>query len=101
MTNQVSQQSAGLTLTGYPGDGAVLLAFDLDQSMQQNLAGFAVTYTDPDGQTFPVLNRLSFAQAITARPLRNSACGPRPAKRRCRSSTGCTSRPMSSRARLR
>src|SRR5215470_13643473 len=66
MTNQVSQQSAGLTLTGYPGDGAVLLAFDLDQSMQQDLAGFAVTYTDPDGQTFPVLNRLSFAQAITS-----------------------------------
>ena len=66
MTNQVSQQSAGLTLTGYPGDGAVLLAFDLDQSRQQELAGFAVTYTDPDGQTFPVLNRLSFAQAITS-----------------------------------
>ena len=66
MTNQVSQQSAGLTLTGYPGDGAVLLAFDLDQGMQQDLAGFAVSYTDPDGHTFPVLNRLSFAQAITS-----------------------------------
>src|SRR5262249_1200052 len=66
MTSQVSQQSTELTLTGYPGDGAGLLAFDLDQSMQEDLAGFAVTYTDPDGQTFPVLNRLSFAQAITS-----------------------------------
>jgi len=65
MTSQVSQ-FAGLTLTAYAGDGAVLLAFDLDQSMQQDLAGFAVEYTDPDGQTFPVLNRLSFAQAITS-----------------------------------
>src|SRR6516162_10324228 len=65
MTSQVSQ-FAGLTLTAYAGDGAVLLAFDLDQSMQQDLAGFAVTCTDPGGQTFPVLNRLGFTQAITS-----------------------------------
>src|SRR5690349_23091028 len=34
--------------------------------MQQDLAGFAVEYTDPDGHTFPVLNRLSFAQQLTS-----------------------------------
>jgi hypothetical protein len=61
-----STQSGGLTFVAYPGAGAVLLAFDLDQGMQQDLAGFAVEYTGPDGQTFPVLNRLSFAQAITS-----------------------------------
>jgi hypothetical protein len=49
VTGQVRQQSGGLTFTAYSGDGAVLLAFDLDQGMQQDLAGFAVEYTDPDG----------------------------------------------------
>jgi PLD-like domain len=66
VTGQVRQQSGGLTFTAYPGDGAVLLAFDLDQGMQQNLAGFAVEYTDPDGHTFPVLNRLGFSQPVTS-----------------------------------
>jgi hypothetical protein len=59
-------KSDGFTFCAYPGDGAILLAFDLDESRQTDLAGFAVEYTDPDGQTFPVLNRLNFAQAITS-----------------------------------
>src|SRR5215471_15736924 len=66
LTSQARQQSEGLTFAAYPGDGAVLLAFDLDPGMQQDLAGFAVEYTDPDGHTFPVLNRLSFAQQVTS-----------------------------------
>jgi hypothetical protein len=66
LTSQARQQAGGLTFAAYPGDGAVLLAFDLDQGMQQDLAGFAVEYTDPDGHTFPVLNRLSFAQQLTS-----------------------------------
>jgi len=66
LTGQARQQSGGLTFAAYPGDGAVLLAFDLDQGMQQDLAGFAVEYIDPDGQAFPVLNRLSFAQPVTS-----------------------------------
>jgi hypothetical protein len=66
LTSQARQQSGGFTFTAYPGDGAVLLAFDLDQGMQQDLAGFAVEYNDPDGHTFPVLNRLSFAQLVTS-----------------------------------
>ncbi|HEY7421384.1 MAG TPA: phospholipase D-like domain-containing protein [Gaiellaceae bacterium] len=61
-----SAQADGLTLCAYPGDGAVLLAFDLDESRQADLAGFAVEYTDPGGKTHPVLNRLSFGQAITS-----------------------------------
>jgi hypothetical protein len=60
------QQSEGLTFVAYPGDGTVLLAFDVDQGMEQDLAGFAVEYTDPDGQTLPVLNRLGFAQPVTS-----------------------------------
>lgn len=59
-------KSDGFTFSAYWGDGAILLAFDLDESRQADLAGFAVEYTDPDGHTFPVLNRLNFAQAITS-----------------------------------
>jgi hypothetical protein len=64
--NGTYAQADGLTVCAYPGDGAVLLAFDLDESRQADLAGFAVEYTDPDGKTFPVLNRLSFGQAIVS-----------------------------------
>src|SRR6516225_6577151 len=66
MTSPTTQQAEVLTFAAYPGDGAVLLAFDIGQDMQDDLAGFAVEYTDPDGQTFPVLNRLGFGQAITS-----------------------------------
>ena len=66
MTSPTTQQAEGLTFAAYPGDGAVLLAFDVDQSVAPDLAGFAVEYTDPDGQTLPVLNRLGFTQAITS-----------------------------------
>ena len=61
-----SAQSDGFSFCAYWGDGALLLAFDLDESRQADLAGFAVEYTDPDGKTFPVLNRLNFAQALTS-----------------------------------
>src|SRR5215469_15671526 len=65
MTNPATQEADGLTFAAYPGDGAVLLAFDVDQGLEPDLAGFAVEYTDPGGQTLPVLNRLGFTQAIT------------------------------------
>ena len=61
-----SAQSDGFSFSAYWGDGALLLAFDLDEARQKDLAGFAVEYTDPDGHTFPVLNRLNFAQALTS-----------------------------------
>jgi PLD-like domain len=60
-----SAHSDGFTFCAYAGDGAVLLAFDLDESRQADLAGFAVEYTDPEGKTYPVVNRLNFAQALT------------------------------------
>jgi hypothetical protein len=60
-----SAQSDGFSFCAYWGDGALLLAFDLDESRQADLAGFAVEYTDPGGKTFPVLNRLNFGQALT------------------------------------
>ncbi len=66
MTRPRGAHSDGFTFCAYAGDGAVLLAFDLDESRQADLAGFAIEYTDPDGHTFPVLNRLNFGQAITS-----------------------------------
>src|SRR5215831_18584195 len=59
----------GLTVTAYPGDGDVLLAFSLDPALlkQNDLAGFAIQYTPPGGQPQYVPNRLNFAQPVTAR----------------------------------
>ena len=55
-----------LSLSAYVGDGAVMLAFDLPEDQAGDLAGFAITRTTPSGKTEPVLNRLSFENAITA-----------------------------------
>jgi hypothetical protein len=56
----------GLTFTAYRGDGCALLAFDLDQSLRRDLAGFAVQYTAPGGEPEWLLNRLSFTRGITS-----------------------------------
>lgn len=58
--------SDGLTFKAYRGDGAVLLAFDVDEGLRPDLAGFALEYTTPQGDTHPVYNRLNFADAVTA-----------------------------------
>src|SRR5215472_1357675 len=63
---QVAAAQNGLTLKAFRGDGGVLLAFDLDQHLTSNLAGFAVQCTPPDGPAAYLLNRLSFDTAITA-----------------------------------
>jgi len=97
MTSQTMQQSEGLTFVAYPGDGTVLLAFDVDQGMEQDLAGFAVEYTDPDGQTLPVLNRLGFAQPITSATTPSTARPARPAMTRARRATRRLSRDRSTR----
>ncbi len=44
----------------------MLLAFDLDQHLTANLAGFAVQCTPPNGPAAYLLNRLSFDTPITA-----------------------------------
>jgi hypothetical protein len=64
-TAGISSTADGLTLTAYAGDGATLLAFDVTDEMQDDLAGFALEYVDPTGKTEAVLNRLSFADPIT------------------------------------
>ena len=56
----------GLTFKAYAGDGAVLLAFDVDEPLREDLAGFAIEYTDPAGKTSPVFNRLNFQDPVTA-----------------------------------
>ncbi len=56
----------GLTFTAYRRDGCALLAFDLDESLSRDLAGFAVQYTPPGGEPEWVLNRLSFTRGITS-----------------------------------
>jgi hypothetical protein len=56
----------GLTFKAYAGDGAVLLAFDVDEPLRKDLAGFAIEYTDPSGKTTPVFNRINFHDPVTA-----------------------------------
>jgi PLD-like domain len=56
----------GLTFKAYAGDGAALLAFDVDEPLREDLAGFAIEYTDPKGTTSRVFNRLNFQDAVTA-----------------------------------
>ncbi len=63
---QVAAAQNGLTLKAYRGDGGVLLAFDLDQHLTANLAGFAVQCTPSNGPATYLLNRLSFDTPITA-----------------------------------
>jgi phosphatidylserine/phosphatidylglycerophosphate/cardiolipin synthase-like enzyme len=55
-----------LTVKAYPGDGSVLLAFDVSEDVRDDLAGFAVECVPPKGPSYPLLNRLSFETAITA-----------------------------------
>src|SRR4051812_32053133 len=56
----------GLTLRAYQGDAAALLAFDVDESLRADLAGFALEYTTPGGDTHQVGNRLNFADPVVA-----------------------------------
>src|SRR2546423_5851376 len=56
----------GLTLRAYQGDAAALLAFDNDESQREDLAGFALEYTTPEGDTHQVGNRLNFSDPVVA-----------------------------------
>jgi phosphatidylserine/phosphatidylglycerophosphate/cardiolipin synthase-like enzyme len=60
-----ARSGRGLTFKAYAGDGAVLLAFDVDEPLRQDLAGFAIEYTDPDGIVRPVFNRINFQAPVT------------------------------------
>jgi phosphatidylserine/phosphatidylglycerophosphate/cardiolipin synthase-like enzyme len=50
----------------FRGDGCALLCFDVDERLQDNLAGFAIEYVTPSGTRRDVKNRLSFAERVTA-----------------------------------
>jgi phosphatidylserine/phosphatidylglycerophosphate/cardiolipin synthase-like enzyme len=56
----------GLTVKAYRGDGSAMLAFDLDEKLCQNLAGFAIKRTAPDKKSLYLPNHLSFTNAVTA-----------------------------------
>jgi len=63
---QTAHSSDGLlTLVGYRGDGALMLAFDVAPRATDGLAGFAISCTPPNGKGINLPNRLSFAQPIT------------------------------------
>jgi phosphatidylserine/phosphatidylglycerophosphate/cardiolipin synthase-like enzyme len=64
--DQTRRTLEGLTVKAYRGDGAVLLAFDLDQELKDDLAGFAVECMPPQGESYQLLNRLNFSQLITS-----------------------------------
>ena len=58
--------SEGLALKVHRGEGAALLAFDVDPALRRDLAGFAVRYVNPEGRSRPLTNRLTFDDPITA-----------------------------------
>jgi phospholipase D-like protein len=55
----------GLTLKAYRGDGAAMLAFDVDEHLKDDLAGFAVECDPPGGGSYMLKNRLNFTQRVT------------------------------------
>ncbi|MGZ4861355.1 MAG: phospholipase D-like domain-containing protein [Halobacteriota archaeon] len=64
----------GLSVTAYAGDGSVLLAFNLDETKTDNLAGFAIKAKTPDKGPYPtseywLKNRLNFEKGITSEML--------------------------------
>jgi hypothetical protein len=67
-----TNQKDGFSFTCYTGDGAVLLAFNLDEAKIDKLAGFAVKCKAPHTETYKtdeywVKNRLNFGKPLTAR----------------------------------
>ncbi len=66
-TNAVlSNSQDGLTVKAYRADGAFLMAFDLDSSLTNGLAGFAIKCTPPSGTPYFIPNRIGFASAYTS-----------------------------------
>ncbi len=55
-----------LTVRAYPGDGNILLAFDLDPASTLQLAGFAIECQPAGGPAYIIPNRLSFQSPVTA-----------------------------------
>jgi hypothetical protein len=64
--NSPTTSESGLTVNAYLADGAVLLAFNLDQQLTNNLAGFAVKVIPPTGSPSYIFNRLNFSSNMTS-----------------------------------
>lgn len=62
----IKASHGGLKMLAYPGDDAVLLAFDLDAEPGADFAGFAIKCTPPQGRPYYLYNRLNLTKAITA-----------------------------------
>lgn len=56
-----------LRIRSYEGDGAVLLAFDMNPVDVADLAGFAIRCTPRIGQAYWLQNRLDFASKLTSK----------------------------------
>jgi PLD-like domain len=65
MPLDASRVGDGVVVRAYPGRGSVLLAFDVPDALKDDLAGFAVWFTPPDGEPTPLYNRLTFDDPIT------------------------------------
>jgi hypothetical protein len=64
--NATKTSTDGLTFAIHRGEGAALLAFDVEPGLEEDLAGFAVRYRSPEGDEFPIYNRLTFSDPVTA-----------------------------------
>jgi phosphatidylserine/phosphatidylglycerophosphate/cardiolipin synthase-like enzyme len=68
-TGSITLHSGGLTVKAYRGDDSVMLVMNIDQSLCDELAGFAIARSVDAGATWTFLpNRLSFkaAKGVTA-----------------------------------
>ena len=63
---QRAESKDGLRVSAYRGDGAVLLAYDLDADQTKRLAGFAVHCTPPKGAGAYLPNRLNFGTGLVS-----------------------------------
>lgn len=74
-----SSHDNGMSVNSYIGDSVVLLAFNLDQSMIDNLAGFSIHCTAPRADVFPsnkywLKNALNFKKSLNKEaPLTSSS----------------------------
>jgi phosphatidylserine/phosphatidylglycerophosphate/cardiolipin synthase-like enzyme len=61
-----TRSKGGLTATAYRGDGSALIAFDLDEHLTPDLAGFSIQVQHPSGGSEYLLNRLSFETTLSS-----------------------------------
>jgi len=86
----IKASHGGLKMLAYPGDDAVLLAFDLDAEPGADFAGFAIKCTPPQGRPYYLYNRLNLTKAIRLLPRPRSASPPLLMMRLSRNSAGYT-----------